>query len=173
MSINIAIFVLTVVPGGKVRCESNPFTYQWFAISLVDLGQSIFILICSYNIIEQVRQRKEEEQDRFGELNLDNDDGQYKCLVQQIKHMAVSYLLFSFMDLIILASGDIMDNPKHPIFLCAHEWYLLPLTDSGSLFFLVDGMLLTLFTLNLSHIFFIIPYRNGLLVKNVQAHSID
>lgn len=81
--------------------------------------------------------------------------------------MAVSYLLFSFMDLIILASGDIFDDPKKPMFLCLLEWYILPLTDSGSLFFLVDGLLLTLFSLNLSHIFFIIPYRNGLLVKNV------
>lgn len=88
--------------------------------------------------------------------------------------MAVSYLLFSFMDLIILAGGDIFDYPKAPMFLCTHEWYLMPLTDTGSLFFLVDGLLLTLFTLNLSHIFFIIPNRHGLLVKNVvQTHSTD
>jgi hypothetical protein len=41
-------------------------------------------------------------------------------------------------------------------------------------FFLIDGLLLALFSLNISHIFFIIPNRYGLLVRNVgPAHSSD
>jgi hypothetical protein len=104
---------------------------------------------------------------------MDQNDNQYKCLVHQIKHMSFSYLIFSFLDLLLISGGDLLDNPNDSLFICAHDWFVLPRNDGGAVFLLADGLLLTLFTLNLSHIFYILPNKYGLLIRNMQNLSQD
>lgn len=53
------------------------------------------------------------------------------------------------------------------MFICVNDWYLLPRDNGGSIFLLFDGLLVYLFTLMISHIFYKIPDNHGLLVKNV------
>jgi hypothetical protein len=95
------------------------------------------------------------------------DDKGYKCLEQQIKFMSVFYLAFSFMDLLILALADIFSTRSSSMFICAHERYLLPLTDGGAMLLLGEAFFLYSFSLIITHIFYKIPYSHGLLLRNV------
>lgn len=59
------------------------------------------------------------------------------------------------------------------MFLCVHEWYLLPNDDWGSLYILGDNLLLYLFTFSISYIFYRIPDSHGLLVHNIGNSTSD
>lgn len=96
---------------------------------------------------------------------LPDDDQQFKCLEQQIKFMAIFYLVFSFFDLLLMAVADIIDAERGDrLFLCAYGWYMMPKDDGGSIFMLFDDSFLYLFSLMISHIFYRIPDNHGLLV---------
>ncbi len=97
----------------------------------VDFLQSLLILACSYNVIDAIRLRKQEEKVKFGEELQDNK--QYNCLESQIKFMSLFYLIFSTIDLMILALGNIIET-KDNIFECLYDWYLLTGKSSGSFF---------------------------------------
>jgi len=49
---------------------------------------------------------------------------------------------------------------------------MLPRNDGGAIYLFVDGLIFFLFSLNISHIFYKIPDKYGLVVKNAQG-SID
>lgn len=87
--------------------------------------------------------------------------------------MAVFYLLFSFMDLFILTLGDFADSHRRTMFICVHEWYLLPNDDWGSLYILGDNLIFYLFTFTISYIFYRIPDSHGLLVHHVGNSTSD
>lgn len=50
---------------------------------------------------------------------------------------------------------------------------MLPRDDAGSIFLLVDGIILYMFTLIISHIFYKIPRNHGLLVNLRSGRSED
>ena len=85
--------------------------------------------------------------------------------------MAVFYLLFSFIDLLIMAFGDILDAQSGKLFLCIDGWYNFPLDNGGSVFLLIDGIFLYLFSLMISHIFYKIPDNHGLLVHGIMRKA--
>jgi prepilin-type processing-associated H-X9-DG protein len=43
---------------------------------------------------------------------------------------------------------------------------MLPRNDGGAIYLFVDGLIFFLFSLNISHIFYKIPDKYGLVVKN-------
>jgi hypothetical protein len=49
---------------------------------------------------------------------------------------------------------------------------MLPRNDGGAIYLFVDGLIFFLFSFNISHIFYKIPDKYGLVVKNAQG-SID
>ena len=60
------------------------------------------------------------------------------------------------------------------MFICLHEWFLLPNDNWGSFYLLADSLLFYLFTFTISYIFYKIPDNHGLLVKHVgQSNSLD
>jgi hypothetical protein len=79
--------------------------------------------------------------------------------------MSVFYLVFSFLDLILFAVADILDQPDSRWFLCVDKDFLLPKNDGGSIFLLIDVLLFYAFSYLISHIFYKIPDNFGLLVK--------
>lgn len=85
--------------------------------------------------------------------------------------LSVFYLVFSFLDLFLLAMGDFFASPRDYWFLCIDQWYLLPRDDGGSIFLLFDGLILYLFTLMISHIFYKIPDNHGLLVNVIRPRG--
>jgi hypothetical protein len=55
VSINLSILTLATLQTSKITCVRYPFTYHWYVISLVDVCQSLLILVCSFRIIELAR----------------------------------------------------------------------------------------------------------------------
>ncbi len=80
--------------------------------------------------------------------------------------MSIFYLVFSFIDLFLFASADIFNGGNtDTMFLCVHRNYLLPKDDEGAMFLLGDALIMYLFSLIITHIFYKIPYNHGLLLK--------
>jgi hypothetical protein len=59
------------------------------------------------------------------------------------------------------------------MFLCVHRNYLLPKDDEGAIFLLGDALIMYLFSLIITHIFYKIPYNHGLLLKLGRDSSED
>jgi hypothetical protein len=78
--------------------------------------------------------------------------------------MAVFYLVFSFLDTLLLGVGDVIDE-HNKIFMCTNGWYLLPKNNGGAVYLLIDGVIFCMFSFNMLHIFFRIPNNYGLLIK--------
>jgi hypothetical protein len=83
-----------------------------------------------------------------------------------MNHMSIFYLVFSFIDIVLLISGDLVNKYK-PIFACSQSIYMLPRNDGGAIYLFVDSLIFFLFSLNIGHIFYKIPDKFGLLVKRL------
>jgi hypothetical protein len=82
-----------------------------------------------------------------------------------MNHMSVFYIIFSTIDILLLVTGDLVNTSK-PIFACSQGIYMLPRNDGGAIYLFVDSLIFFLFALNISHIFYKIPDKYGLVVKN-------
>ena len=135
--------------------------------------QSILIAYFAFQLKKIVKARKESEILRFSndQKELIQDDERQKCLEQQMNHMSVFYIIFSIIDILLLVVGDIVNSSK-PIFACSQSIYMLPRNDGGAIYLFVDGLIFFLFSLNISHIFYKIPDKYGLVLKKSQG-SID
>jgi hypothetical protein len=80
--------------------------------------------------------------------------------------MSIFYVVFSAIDAITLILGDLVSS-KHNWFLCANDVFLLPSNDAGCAFLMLDGIIFLAFSYNISHIFFKLPDKHGLLVKRL------
>ena len=83
--------------------------------------------------------------------------------------MSIFYLVFSFLDFLVIGLADIFSTPQNPMFICAYEDFLLPKNDRGAILLLFDDLFLYLFSLIITHIFYKIPYNHGLLVHNMRG----
>ncbi len=118
-----------------------------------------------------VKERKESELLRFSndQKELVQDDHRQKCLEEQMNHMSVFYLVFSTIDIILLVVGDLVSSNKPGIFACSQGIYMLPRNDGGAIYLFVDSLIFFLFSLNISHIFYKIPDKYGLVLKKIAA----
>jgi hypothetical protein len=77
VSTNVVIIVISILDGKtRISCDSKPFckfsstnfiAYQWFVVTLIDLVQSFVILGCSYQVINAIRERREQEKHRIAD----------------------------------------------------------------------------------------------------------
>lgn len=83
----------------------------------------------------------------------------------QIKRLAIFYLAFSFVDLMLLGIGNIIDTNEDFIFDCVSTWYLLIIKNEGVWFILFHGLFFYLFSLLIWYIFYRLPDNYGLIRK--------
>jgi hypothetical protein len=163
VTLNIVTIILAVIPQTQLSCNSTMFSYHWFIVCGIDILQSILILISSYFIMDFLKKRKVEEGKKLG--GSDDDDKMFECLEIQIKRLAIFYLAFSFIDLMLLGIGNIIDSNARTAFECLHGWYFLVLTNSGVWFNLFHCLFFYFFSIIIWYIFYRLPYNYGLIMK--------
>ena len=80
--------------------------------------------------------------------------------------MSLFYLIFSVLDIALLVVANLTAKSSD-MFLCLHQWYLLPRNDGGSIYLLFDALLCYLFSGIILHIFYKVPSNHGLLIKHI------
>ncbi len=69
-----------------------------------------------------MKKKKAQEENK---ITQDEDDRIFECLEIQIKRLAIFYLAFALIDLILLGIGNIVDYKERYAFECLHDWYFL------------------------------------------------
>lgn len=109
-----------------------------------------------------MKKRKIEEGNK---LTHDEDDRLFECLEVQIKRLAIFYLAFAFIDLMLLGIGNIVDNNDRFAFECLYDWYFLVVANEGVWFNLFHSLFFYVFSIIIWYIFYRLPYNYGLIRK--------
>lgn len=101
------------------------------------------------------------------------DENAYRCLEMQIKCMSIFYLVFSFIDLMLLGIGDVIDrDASKETFLCIDKVYLFPNSEGASYFLIFHNLFFYLFSILIWSIFYKIPDKFG-LIKRILAKDLN
>jgi len=81
--------------------------------------------------------------------------------------MAVFYLVFVLMDLLLLILGDRLFKIND--FKCHQEHYIIPLNSGAAAFLFAEALMFYLFSVLIWIIFFYLPEKYGMITKGNSA----
>lgn len=144
--------------------------FHWYIIQIIDIGQSIWILIAARQLIKLIDIRVGSQYNKIGG-NL-AEDRQYSCLISQMRSMSIGSLVFCMISSVFLTTANIMNHTFGEMIFCRLDWYLIPVTNSGSVLMVLHTLYFYAFSILVWYVFYKIPYRHGLIFKR-QARTVS